>query len=97
MTTVSFMLASSMQSMKNNNAKELNIAHESCVKTMEGLATTMVATSSQIDHSIAKYQANAMLGLRQTLSCLQSQHKNLIINHHPHVLQNHLQIMGNEL
>ena len=31
-------------------------------------------------------QENAILGLIQTLSCLQSQLKNLIINHHPRVL-----------
>ena len=81
------MLASSMQSMKNNNAKELNIAHEAYVQTMEGLATSMAAMSSQLDHSTAKDQENAMLGLGQTLSCLQSQHKILIINHHPRVLR----------
>ena len=49
------------------------MAHEVCVQTMEGLATSLAATSSQLDHS--QDQANAILGLRQTLSCLQSQHK----------------------
>ena len=62
------------------------MAHEACVQTMEGLATSMEATSSQLDHTIAKDQANAMSRLRQTLPCLQSQHENLIINHHPCVL-----------